>query len=56
MWTVSCVINTFDTATCVACLPPFLIGITGSKKDEEKCRRRRRGGGEKGSIFSMKDQ
>ena len=29
-------INTFDTATCVACLSPFLIGITGSKKDEEK--------------------
>ena len=46
MWTASCVIITFDTATCVACLSPFLIGITGSKKDEgkekEKKERRRR--------------
>ena len=32
MWTTLCVINTIDTAVCVACLSPFLIGITGSKK------------------------
>ena len=60
MWTTSCVINTIDTAVCVACLSPFLIGITGSKKDEEKRRRRkrrkRRGGGGGRGIFGIKNQ
>ena len=55
MWTTSCVINTIDTAVCVACLTPFLIGITGSKKDEEKRgrrkRRKRRGGGGGRGIY-----
>ena len=60
MWTASCVINTFDTATCVACLLPFLIGSTGSKKDEEKekekeerRRRKRRHIQYEGSITSI---